>query len=238
MRWMSSAGAQLTSDVNWNAEWVIGEWRQFFVSLSGVRGAYQMGCQRDCGYRVLDRTAAGTFAFYVNDTTQSVRVAANNGEVGHPSAHACPWVCYGRSGACELNVASAFVAPAGTTGLTRISGIVETDYVVDDGEPAPTIAGCACVPIRINVYHGGAWGGWADLPADGDASATPFVEGDQLLVAIDDGAGAGLSNAVDARYVPVVHGILVGYQADIETSTKAYMVGRLDEPTVGPRGDA
>ncbi len=234
MRWLNVAGTNVTNDTDWNVDWPIGEWRQFFVTLLGARGSYQMGAKRDCGYRALDRLDAGTFAFYLDDTTQSVRIGGNSGEPGYPSEHACPWICYRRSGSCELNVASAFVAPSGTTGLTRIAAIVETDYVVDDDEPAPTTASVLSVPLRINVYHGGAWGGWADLPADGDASASPFVAGDKLLVAIDDGAGAGMDNALDPRYVPVVHKILVGHTVSGSISSTVYCLQR-DAVTAGPR---
>ena len=192
-RILNSDGGTAASDGAWFNSWPeTGTWRKFYLQFVGDDVKFQVGGYRSISSGAVDRTVAGTLALTQDDANNPVTV-------GNGGAQAASIFYHRRQGACGLKAVNAWPIPYGTTALGRLT-------LVADRKGGGTEPLDLMVQFRVD-------GAWADLPADGDLSAESFTAGTSTFAwRLNDGAGVGLDNANDCRYVPSVYAVLLTYE--------------------------
>jgi hypothetical protein len=146
-------------------------------------------------FGVTDSAAAGTVTLKQMDADNPVTLGGGSGGTEDQ-----PYLAYRRIGACALKAVNAWPIPYGTTALGRLTLVADRK-------------GGGTEPLDFTVQFRFGDGAWQDLPADGDLSGESFTAGTStLLWRLNDGAGIGLDNANDCRYVPSVYAVLLTYE--------------------------
>ena len=180
-------------------------------------------------YGVTDSAAAGTVTLKQTGAANAVILGSGSGGTEDQ-----PYLAYRRTGACALKAVQAWPIPYGTTALGRLTLVADR-------------LGGGSEPLGLTVQFRFGDSAWANLPADGDLSGESFTAGSStFLWRVNDGAGTGMDNANDCRYVPSVYAVVLtyeqrtpdwleeGYLKDALTNIKAAL--NADETLMGYEG--
>jgi len=225
-------------EIYWHNDAIQDMWRQYRVTIVGTVLRVQMGAQRDVWHRKIARDTEGMFALTTSDTTGLWVLGGDDGQVGHPSPHVCPYIGVRRQGACELATAAVWTLPEGCSGLVHIDPAITKAWCPDhDDEWASD--GTFRFPYNMQYRING--GNWTDIPIDG-ALGGIGTAGDSFWWRFNDGNGTGFDTAMDnvlyndaqLCYVPVAHEVRIAYTGEGNTSVSSF--ARRNVAQFGRRG--